>query len=194
MISKRPSGAITSRSAATIGAILATSLRAGSTIEKSGGRAAIARAMFGNPPQSAGSSRESEHCRRYHPVDCIESNRATAVVDAIGNTFPHLFNLKLQGEAVFERAGNPPARPQADGNTRQFRAPAPGTALQAHSNCRRSSFPATSFWRDAGPLDEGPPFFHFGLLQGTKRLRGLLAASPAALPDRLSLFATPNSL
>ena len=44
-------------------------------------------------------------CRRYHPVDCIESNRATAFVDAIGNGFPHVFNLKLQGEAVAERAG-----------------------------------------------------------------------------------------
>jgi hypothetical protein len=97
--------------------------------------------MFGNPPQSAGSSRELEHCRRYHPVDCIESNRATAIVDAIGNTFPHLFNLKLQGEAVVERADNPPARPQAGGNTRQFRAPAPGYRASGQFELRPMELP-----------------------------------------------------
>src|SRR3977135_2275892 len=100
MISKRPSGAITSRSAVTIGAILATSLRAGSTIEKSGGRVAIARAMFGNPPQLTAPSPESVHCRRYHRVDCVESNRTIIVVCSISHSFPHMFNPELEGEAA----------------------------------------------------------------------------------------------
>src|SRR5215467_6989759 len=41
MISKRPSGAITSRKAAIMGTTLGASLKAGSTIEKSGGGAAM---------------------------------------------------------------------------------------------------------------------------------------------------------
>src|SRR5436309_1413125 len=104
MISKRPSDAITSRNAATIGAILATSLRAGSTTEKSGGRAAIARAMFGNPPQLTRQPRESVHCRRYHPADCIESNGTIIVVYLISHSFPHVFNLELEGEASVDSA------------------------------------------------------------------------------------------
>src|SRR5882762_8728391 len=126
MISKRPSGAITSRSAATIGATLATSLRAGSTIEKSGGRAAIVRAMFGNPPQLTAPPRESAHCRRYHPVDCIESNRTIIVADPISHSFPHMFNPELEGEAAVG-IGQLPAWPQADGNAHQLRALASGS-------------------------------------------------------------------
>src|SRR5262249_30278797 len=72
-ISKRPSGAITSRSAATIGAILAASLCAGSTTEKSGGGAAMAQPCCG----SAASLWGAAHTRATAPVD-------TAPVD-LGN-------------------------------------------------------------------------------------------------------------
>src|SRR5258706_4436711 len=202
MISKRPDGAITSRSAATIGAILATSLRAGSTTEKSGGRAAIARAMFGNPPQLTALSRESVHCRRYHPVDCIESNRTIIVVYTISHSFPQMFNLELQCEAA---AGmSQPARAATSrwkhtsitsagvglyfslepmGASVALTAPSDSWSLcwkvpRVHPRVQRTierRFCLTaSFRRDAGRLDEGPPFFQFGLLQGAERLRCLL--------------------
>jgi len=56
--------------------------------------------MFGNPPQLTASLRESVHCRRYHPVDCVESNRTIIVVYTISHSFPQMFNPKLEGEAA----------------------------------------------------------------------------------------------
>src|SRR5215468_6893635 len=61
MISKRPSGAITSRKAAIMGTTLGASLKAGSTIEKSGGGAAMTKPsgqlrrplLWGRPGASA---------------------------------------------------------------------------------------------------------------------------------------------
>jgi hypothetical protein len=56
--------------------------------------------MFGNPPQLTAPSCESVHCRRYHPVDCIEINRTIIVADPISHSFPHMFNPELEGEAA----------------------------------------------------------------------------------------------
>src|SRR5262245_23662521 len=102
MISNRPSGAITSRSAATIGAILATSSRAGSTIEKSGGRAAIAGAMFGIPPCSTGSPVRVAALTPVSSGRMHIKRRAIDAVDTIYNGFPYVFNLELDGDAVGE--------------------------------------------------------------------------------------------
>jgi hypothetical protein len=65
--------------------------------------------MFGNPPQLTNSPRDSVHCRRYHSVDCIESNLTISVVCPISNSFPQVFNLELEGEAVVGSAAGPPA-------------------------------------------------------------------------------------
>jgi hypothetical protein len=56
--------------------------------------------MFGNPPQLTAPSPESVHCRRYHRVDCVESNRTIIVVCPISHSFPHMFNPELEGEAA----------------------------------------------------------------------------------------------
>jgi hypothetical protein len=76
--------------------------------------------MFGKPPYLTSPPRDSVHRRRYHPVDCVESNLPSSVVCPLSKGFPQVFNLELEAKPS-STAQRRLRRPQADEIARQSR-------------------------------------------------------------------------